>query len=107
MVQANELRIGNWITDDKGIPFKVDEIRHWYYSDAEPIPLTPEILEKCGFEREGLQCDYTLGDVDLYESGNGYRFGISGYVMQHEIGSLHQLQNLNYALTGVELTINL
>ena len=64
-MKANELMIGDWVGrvfDDKRIDYRqVDWIRTgeigmryqkvWAIGCIEPIPLTPEILEKNGFER--------------------------------------------------------
>ena len=63
-MEANELMIGDWVGrvfDDKRIDYRqVDWIRTgeigmryqkvWAIGCIEPIPLTPEILEKNGFE---------------------------------------------------------
>jgi hypothetical protein len=55
-MNANELRIGNWVDCRKGITqvvgVQVDCIETMALSDTlehfDPIPLTPEILEQCG-----------------------------------------------------------
>jgi hypothetical protein len=86
--------------------------------DLKPIPLTPEILEKCGFvpfvDSENifeLETDNNL--CYLRKEDNGFRpaepvdgdaeFITIGIKIQY----LHQLQNLYFALTGEELQINL
>lgn len=89
----------------------------WIFDDnlnIEPIPLTPEILEKCGFEKY----DY-YPDCECYKVGN-YFVSMSEDIWLHQsIGKkqavilrenmsyLHQLQNLYYALTNTELPITL
>ena len=75
MIAANELRIGNWFQQDASNNntisrfFTVDEIKRYgvrstyirqdtnqphtslfSLDSIHPIPITPEILEKCGFE---------------------------------------------------------
>lgn len=70
----------------------------------EPIPLTEEILLKCGFEkvREYLHID---NEIVIQKDANGYYSHInSGNIY---INSLHQLQNLYFALTGEELQVTL
>jgi hypothetical protein len=72
------------------------------------IPLTPELLEQCGF-KNGIIRNFekgvkmSVGDDTAYigdlTSTSGA--GITG------IKYLHQLQNLYFALTGEELTVNL
>jgi len=116
MVKANELRIGNLIYElvqdfNEGGRF-LDGAKEIIIVDAdiikfvsenegcyEPIPLTPEILEKCGFEfiPEAGYFSYKLKNkpqgIDAIKVGNGI------YV--------HQLQNLYFALTDEELEIKL
>jgi hypothetical protein len=68
MIQPNELRIGNWvkhnnIISSSELPGTVFQwtSAHWYdietthlsLSSIDAITLTPEILEKCGFETIG------------------------------------------------------
>lgn len=139
MIQANEIRIGNYISDiwsPNGL-FKVTELRKdkiFYgncfkakYDDIRPIPLTEEILLKAGFEKN----DYTrfptfklnrieITNVDFFdEDKDGKEFSfkqwrISGlystdlfYFKSYSpnIESVHQLQNLFFALTGGEIKI--
>lgn len=123
-IKANELRIGNHILHD-GAPVTVLQIEgRWvkvkqYISeerydveldDTAPIPLTPEILEKCGFERK---TDYAVGIglFDYYQV-NGFSLNwidqskcwvVFSGVNRITIKNLHQLTNLYYALTGEEL----
>src|SRR5688572_32124559 len=76
MVAANELRIGNWIFIDNGERPKyeyqitahdIEEIEG-NGADCFPIPLTPEILEACGFtvtsyEGENAQLVMLYGSI--------------------------------------------
>ncbi len=121
MIQAEELRIGNWITtiiNDNWI--KVDKISKQSVKDGffylinefiqdhvHPIPLTPEILEGCGFKPEGLQCDFSNNEIDLDKTDNGFKVSFNGSMEGVELKYLHQLQNLYFALTGKELEIKL
>ena len=142
MIQANELRIGNWVyVDDSPVQItSIDKdgginhtsgddgwtVDYWFIyqiKDIDPIPLTPEILEKAGF-------DLTPGDLDNdniswwmfpdnpavdlmlreFDKGKGYDLLDMDYGQIHydyKITSFHQLQNLYFALTGEELEINL
>jgi hypothetical protein len=95
--------------------------------DIEGIPLSPSILEKAGFIKElrgkesdfdGVETVYFKSGVDIYDNsveqgetmflyatytrypGRGFKSGI-------QVEYLHQLQNLYFALTNEELTINL
>lgn len=142
-MKANELRIGNYvkvstpaITCDN---FRVDAIlgadseyairyypmaeNYYFYFEgfllhAEPIPITPELLERCGFDvhpyddgsGNGKTAEYGSISLDkgnnweywnYYHSGGDFEINI----VDIDIKYLHQLQNLYYALTGEELTV--
>jgi hypothetical protein len=124
-MKANQLRIGNYIQDfeDKPYYFQIESIEnnnsdYWVtyrngsvscIVDAlEPIPLTEEWLVKFGFisnpyadcyDFNGikLECDKTKGRLELWCAN------ITGKIIY--LISVHQLQNLYFALTGEELTI--
>ena len=123
MVKANELRIGNWIGNvisDK--PYKVEIIKAQavkngiFYTVNEllqehltPIPLTPEILEKCGFVSKdmadiGIFIYLKISD-DITINWNQGSMWLFDY--NTNIKYLHSLQNLIHALTGEELNVQL
>lgn len=127
-MKAEELRIGN-IVSYKGEPARVTMIGQYGIQalgtdnvinakfgtpDIEPIPLTPEILEKAGFvkvpKREGI---YRRGLIQLYHVGVGgtlcyIEYSPEEYCYLHVvIRYVHQLQNLIFTLTSSELPINL
>jgi hypothetical protein len=84
------------------------------YEDLQPIPLTPEILEKCGFQKDSIDFILPLkhGSLQSPLSGEYVVFGLEVndlFYDAHEsdIKYLHQLQNLYFALTCEELQINL
>ena len=135
MIKSSELRIGNRlrplrVIDPSNIPLMGYSIcaAHIAYSvqelnsDWEPIPLTTEILEKCGFKdrTEGYRATGAVGgvwvapsafngkDIALYENWAGGKLW-SYYLGHYElpITSVHQLQNLYFALTGEELGVKL
>lgn len=124
-MKANELRIGNWhfipgidryvqvcaiykthfkCQDSNGVVFD-ESIRINY----QPIPLTPEVLEKCG-NIYNLNSIQTKGgemfvDLDSKQLGVCGEDSItSGMTYYADCQYLHQLQNLYFALTGEELT---
>ena len=125
-MEAKELRIGNLVYDTRtvgdrtGLPpvrnkTKITSIEEGsVYRYIEPIPLTPEILEKAGFvtsEELSYKTVYNLKGVEislikdkriLFDVDNGdFVFGFT------KIKYIHQLQNLYFALTGEELEVNL
>lgn len=159
MIRANELRIGNivYAQENQTLPKDVrnnypkgnieveDIIQHdginmcrcdcaaYRFEDIEPIPLTPELLVKCGFYRtidkvkypnsiDELRLPivtdefkkYTFKSMSLIFSHSG-DFGFN-YIHDINDGNtvdddtylpnikyMHQLQNLYFALTGEEL----
>ena len=123
MIQAKDLRIGNYVVfSEDGTIFKVIEISEkglgienrqeitWIEMETfDPIPLTEEILLKCGFEKKGKRI--FKGWFYLWEENGLIVFALAE--MHDEIGcylsikSVHQLQNLYWCLCGEELEINL
>lgn len=133
-IKFNEVRIDNWVLgflEQK--PLQVDWLTMKHLSDGNvqaafydhspvyvPIPLTPGILEKCGFKlnRAGELCieigdisthlELVVGKDDYYPSftqtpqGSEERTVFFNYITY-----LHQLQNLYFALTQTELPITL
>jgi hypothetical protein len=76
-----------------------------------PIPLTPEILEKAGFNMEGkyiwLKIDEAF-ELCTFASGTpGVGLYFEGQWLGDTFNYLHQIQNLFFALTGEELKIEL
>lgn len=129
MIRANQLRIGNFLyvsgntidTYQTSKPKRVD-IDFLKAIDEEnkqrpdglltwfnPIPLTPEILEKCGFN---------VTSKGFYQHPNWYNLSLKYFrgsyalrcnfmdIITNNIYYVHQLQNLYHALTGEELEIN-
>lgn len=117
MIPANELRIGNWVyhTNTFCNPFMqvipkdfVNELNNDGFYQFDPILLTPEILEKCGFVTD-------MNDTYYYEFEENFRLGyieylgeknyfLDGYVYTLKaIRYLHELQNLYFSLTGNEI----
>lgn len=115
MIQANELRIGNWVnylrSDKEVTPLRVDRIQgNDDYGDCYPIPLTPEILQKTNFEWDIFWQGLTDGNWVLTEGEKGYRIAYGKRrhdFIVYGIEYLHQLQNLYFALTGTELNVQL
>ena len=118
-MKAAELRIGNWVL--KGFPVLEPErlnasgiafICSCEMADQshyiEPIPITQEWLTKFGFTAKGFKI--IQPNYRLLEWSYGKEFYISDmdtntlYEVEN-VQFVHQLQNLFYALTGRELTI--
>jgi hypothetical protein len=120
MIKPEELRIGNYyLIGDTAIRLgqKAFELLIVFNTvdRLTPIPLTPEILEKCGFELNKYNSTYghsgigylcleplNQGQYDVIPICDNGK-AINKKPLQH----LHQLQNLYYTLTGEELNLNL
>lgn len=132
MVEVKELRIGNFILHDDKIcevcaiysngMMDISTIDSYIVKERnniliEPIPITEELLLKCGFTKEyyGFSCDIVElsygrflcnDDTDkdnLFLSINNAEYTISGVSLKY----LHQLQNMYFYLTGNELEVKL
>lgn len=127
MINVTELRVGNivlYTQDNDELPvLKIDgdskticldlllglnmDVNE---QDIQPIPLTPEWLERCGFEKvtKGIGLSVLDGYVKISSlfTGMPLTLDIDGNRMPlHGIKYLHQLQNLYFALTDEELQI--
>lgn len=129
MIDIKELRINNWIElrYPRGLAWaqvkKIDASEKVFTSNrilnsindidsdlAEPIPLTEELLLKCGFD-ENMVLSTIEGEIRYYGDGDinigGEDSCTLGMVYIAKCKYLHQLQNLYFALTGEELEIHL
>lgn len=120
-----EYRLGNWIIDGYGLYSKINAITSYSlmvnnieYGDGgqydltqlKPIPLTEEILLKCGFEKPAYSFNgdiFHLTEWDKYPLNWCVAMNKNGAVLVEKLKYLHQLQNLYFALTGKELDIDL
>lgn len=138
-MKATEFRIGNTVfynseNDNNepvryyctinGADLRIMQDDENYLKSHEPIPLTLELLEYCGFSDKAYKNGYV--GIDIKAGGMitdfvltkpqvlgefqkqfcwEYRAGNIPFFLKLEY--LHQLQNLYFALTGEELEINL
>ena len=120
-MKANDLRIGNlvrWEDESKDIEKITSiEISHnnngavetentegfIYLFEFQPIPITPEWLERAGFEKNGIR--WCMKDIKFHISNvNGHCvYGNHAGDFIAKAQHIHQLQNLYFALTGNEL----
>lgn len=123
-MKANELRIGSLVNDEDGVAMYVGGVydanesgNYWVVDsaynairliDITGIPLTPEILEKCGFEidKTGKLAILMANQDFMIAIGLKY-FWFHSMQLVTKIHYVHQLQNLFFCLVGEELTINL
>lgn len=116
MIKANELRIGNWVfQENRHVQLNEDDLEVLFaarnYEDYNPIQLTPEILEKCGFKMDsGADFTHTDSGLKLFSGHHEFNYWGSTHNAKDfdtSIKYLHQLQNLYFALTGEELKVTL
>jgi hypothetical protein len=129
MVEVNELRIGNWLDGINGrfqvltiYPYKIaykianalGEFSYYLKEDCEPILITKDIIELCGFNQ-------TKWEDDVYENETGDSiefikatedkpayinfFTAQNYDHSVKVYSVHQLQNIFFAINNKELEV--
>lgn len=117
MINPSEIKLWNYIKID-GVETELDyHVMGKLFKNSnadllnklEGIPITPELLEKCGFKKEQNEIDTKSNKNvegrwihDDYLEWPGLL-----YLPNFKIKYLHQLQNLYYSLTGKELEIKL
>ncbi len=116
-MKATELKLGDWV-DYKGEAAQIHEFLEdvvWLLNgsvpalmeDIEPLPLTPEILEKNGWRKDLDAPLWTLDCLGLYWYAAGEHYElciIRGYIqaiVHIEVRDVHELQHLLWAL-GVD-----
>lgn len=129
-MKVNELRVDNYVhyfnqdmLDSSGI-VQVSLLDIDDYQFFEPLPLTEELLLKCGFQSllDDPECtgiktksgQYVIINNDNVVLEIMFGFLKDGSVLVHlndcdfeNCKYLHQLQNLYFALTGEELDVKL
>jgi len=120
-LSAKHLRIGNLVSLSGSLILTVYEIHEdcFYardakgdsfkntWADLQPIPLSEEVLLKCGATLDGIEYIIKASALPIkirFHSGIAYcEFG--NVYLGDRIKYLHELQNLKYALCGVELEV--
>lgn len=119
MINTNELMLGNYVRY-KGKPRKVESIYgyalringplHVTRDNCEPIPITEEILEKCGFIKYRQRGSFIAYTNTLDEFGPSLFFDDEEYHflgIDKNIKFLHELQNQYFLITEIQLNVNL
>ncbi len=113
-MKANEIMIGNWVNLSRGNwsenrqveLIDIEMIAESIYF-AEPIPLTPEILEKNGFVYSDLPFEQNWQQFGLSIYGTTGNYHINcGMNVSMDVSNIHQLQ-LALWLCGIEKEIEL
>lgn len=128
MIQPNELRIGNFIlrgsliaevvgieSDDLTLIDSTGIETYRNDGDIQPISLTPEWLERCGFidpPQNGMAHRRDINGADefcMYWIAREFRYQTqgAGFTRILPVYFVHQVQNAFFALTGQELKVKL
>lgn len=132
MIDVKELRIGNLVEIETTINGRslrsverviglLDNTIFFDMNDVNgkrsveyciPVPLTEEILLKCGFKKINHIGGYSFwsydkNKVNFYCDIYDRYTRVGGYSIPNHIIYVHQLQNLYFTLTGKELEITL
>lgn len=98
----------------KGIDWGIEECGFLKNSrEIDPIPLTPEILEKNGFEMRDDTVVYAKNRVALkpLDEGKGYQVGLGSlrlfYVKVRIVKYVHELQNILYWIEGEDANLKI
>lgn len=125
-MQANEVRIGNYVSLSGEKKLKVNEIyRSGFYaadeksvsfkntwSEIEPIPLTEEWLVNFKLRQSMELTNYWTEDeeMNVFIDSEGIHYSImlnndGDFLKIKKLEYVHQLQNLYFSLTGKDLSL--
>ena len=119
MINIKDIQIGDWVMTEVGM-MRVAQIfknhidcdvptgsKTWEITMIEPIPLTPEILDKNGFVYNELPFvqGWEQFGLTLHRGSNGYHIGC-GINVSLIIDYVHQLQHA-IRLCGIEKEIKI
>lgn len=126
MIEVKSLRVGNvfirnipttrgteyehgFVLTEKWMGKLFSEDSSFALQDLFPIPLTPEVLDKVGFKKNGSYWVKGLWQLPIYPKKDGGEIIMvpNNNYAAIPLESLHQLQNLFWGLSGEELTVNL
>lgn len=108
-IPASELRIGNWVSMGPNSNFAIKIV--WEKNLFSPIPLSPELLIKAGFEEQSSSW-YSKHNVAIMlgyteKHGDFFHFATTDkLVLSPAYKYVHQLQNIYYIIEGEELEIS-
>lgn len=116
-IDVKELRVGSWVMHEyfdfdmavsHRMQININHFKNDDWRDIQPIPITEEVLLKCGFEKFH-KFDMSDGNWRIKTKTHDF---IVTYLHKHYIATiyfqvpvpyLHTLQNLFYAISGEEL----
>jgi hypothetical protein len=114
MIKSTEFRKGNYIKVD-GVISRVEAVgyekiavngKYWQEDQVYTVDITEDIIPKTDIKM-GLFPDLDYFSIQQSGMGNWYCLYFNGEYTGVNIDYVHELQNLYFAITGVELTINI
>ena len=112
-IRCRDLMVGDWITNRNGFPMQITNVREdyayatfegnegdpWEFDDKDdqpqPVPLTPEILKKNGWEETEYWHEYKDGNTIIQYSLSNIWGIINEIEIEHfKCEYVHQLQHL-------------
>lgn len=114
MIKTNELMLGNWVESNGShrrvlmispfFAYLSDGVGHTHFMSLNGIPITAELLEKCGFD--GGDHIWKVGDTMLYQNRDDFDLSFYGQFIDGII-FFHELQNAYFMLTKKHLEVKL
>ena len=107
MLEINEVKIGNYVTNSKGDIFQITTGAFYLYHqnkewDVLPIELTEEWLLRFGLTKHnGYPYKFLDGFIKIRNGEYFFKY----HNLDIKLNYVHNLQNLHYIFTQTELTL--
>jgi len=106
----NELRIGNWLNianteTDTTVTASTFSIGQLINVNYKPIKIDVFWLKRFGFKYNGFVYVFNKHQLRTVDKGESYIYWVDS-VYKADVKYVHELQNLYFALTKEELTLN-
>ena len=107
MIEIKELRVGNWVIKD-GENYKITNVNDYIASIVNPIALDEKLYQDIISDSNNLI--FLDGNSNIYDKITIEHLSRSIILrlsyLNFEIKYLHQLQNIFFDLTSVELSVD-
>ena len=107
MIEIKELRVGNWVIKD-GKNYKITNVNDYIAGIVNPIPLDEKLYQDIISDSNNII--FLDGNLNIYDKITIEHLSqsiiLSLPYLNFEIKYLHQLQNIFFDLTSVELSVD-
>lgn len=107
MIEIKELRVGNWVIKD-GKNYKITNVNDYIAGIVNPIPLDEKLYQDIISDSNNiifLDGNLNINDkITIEHLSQSIILSLS--YLNFEIKYLHQLQNIFFDLTSVELSVD-